>query len=239
MALLHKKSNRSAFTIIETLAIICAVTLSISVVYFAKKMIQENDVKSLVMQIKKYDVALNNFTEKYHALPGDVTDTIQYGISETNTDGNGDNIITDRFQKTLMANGEITNFWMHLSKTQMLDEIYESRDDAEAKTGITFPLSKIGKKVGIITYGADGKTFYQIGFDFADSDRIYTKNNSLKTDEALLFDRKIDDGNPKRGRVVAAGADMLNGLENIQCIKFDEYNQNYTNPICQLRIEAN
>jgi len=233
------KKNKKAFTIVEVLITVCIVTITVSVVYFAKKIIKENDIKSLIMQIKKYDVALNNFTEKYHALPGDVQGTVAYGITTSNTDGNGDNVITDRQQKLLMANGEITKFWMHLSKTKMLDEIYNDEEDLDAKSGSTFPISKVGEKIGIITFGAEGKTFYQIGFDFADSDRLYTSNRSLKTDEAFLFDKKIDDGNPKKGRVVATGESLLNILQNDDCVKFNEYNESAANPVCQLRVEAN
>lgn len=232
------KTFQNAFTIIETLIVVCSIVIVIAGLYFVKKIIKDNDVKSLVMQIKKYDSALNNFTEKYHALPGDIQGTTIYGITESNTDGNGDNVITDRTGQTLMANGEISNFWLHLSKSKMIDENYDGKEDAEAKTGSTFPASKIGEKVGIIAFGAAGKTFYQIGFDFADSDRLYTTDRSLKTDEAFLFDKKIDDGNPQKGRVVAAGENLLNILQNEKCVRFGEYDQGTSGPVCQLRIEV-
>lgn len=190
------------------------------------------------MQIKKYDAALNSFTEKYHALPGDIQGTITYGITKLNTDGNGDNVITDRNDEILMANGEITNFWMHLSKSKMLDENYDGKEGSEAKTDSTFPASKLGEKIGIIVFGDAGKIFYQIGFDFADANRLHTKNRSLKTDEAFLFDKKFDDGNPQKGRVIAAGGESLNITKNDQCVKFSEYDKSNPDVVCQLRIEA-
>ena len=232
------RSLKSAFTIIEALLVIFVVVALISGIYFAKKTIKENDVKSLIMQIKKYDAALNNFTEKYHALPGDIQSTAIYGITENVTDGNGDNIITDRIGSNISANKEITNFWLHLSKSKMLDENYDGKEDEEAMVGTTFPTSKIGEKVGIVAFGAEGKTFYQIGFESSSSDRIYTKNRTLKTDEALLLDTKIDDGYPQKGRVVAAGGDALNILQNAECVKFNEYNQSAVSPVCQMRIEV-
>lgn len=231
-------NSKNAFTIVETLIAICVITIVITGVFFSKKIAKENEIKSLIMQIKKYDAALNSFTQKYHALPGDLRDTIVYGITESNTDGNGDNVISDRTQNIFQANGEITNFWMHLSKTKMLDENYDGAEDENAKIGSTFPVSKIGEKVGIIIFGAEGKTFYQVGFQFADADRLYTTDYSLKTDEAFLFDKKIDDGNPQKGRVVALGGKELNTQQNDQCIKFGEYNSDIPMPVCQLRIEA-
>lgn len=231
-------NHKSAFAIIEVLIVICIATILIAGIYFAKQMLRDNDVKSLIMQIKKYDAAVNLFTEKYHALPGDVRGTVTYGITENSTDGNGDNIVTDNAHAILSANGEITNFWMHLSKTKMIDENYDGAEDEKAKLGSTFPNSKLGEKIGIIAFGAEGKTFYQIGFDSSGLDRILTKNRALKPTEAFLFDKKIDDGNPKKGRVVAAGGNMLNILENDECAKFNEYIQESISPSCQLRIEV-
>ncbi len=229
--------RKSAFAIIEISVVVFLATILISGIYFAKKMARENDVKSLIMQIKKYDAAINLFTEKYHALPGDILDTTTYGITETPSGGNGDNIVNDRFQTILSASKEIPNFWMHLSKSKMIDENYDGKEYEEAKLGNTFPMSKLGEKVGIIAFGAEGKTFYQIGFDISNEDRIYTKNRTLKTSEALLFDKKIDDGNPQKGRVMAAGGNILNMLSNDECVKFNEYNQDSVTPVCQLRIE--
>jgi type II secretory pathway pseudopilin PulG len=233
-----KTNKRKAFTIIETLIVLLLASILIAGVFFAKKMIRENNVKALVMQIKKYDAAVNAFTQKYHALPGDINDTTTYGITPNNTGGNGDNIITDRAKSYLSANHEISNFWMHLSKSKMLDEEYDGKEDEEVTLGRTFPVSKLGEKVGIIAFGFEDKTFYQVGFEFSNVDRIYTKNRALKTDEAFLFDKKIDDGNPKKGRVVAAGGDALNILANSECVHFDEYNQKNVSPVCQLRIEV-
>ncbi len=230
--------SKNAFTFVETSLVIFFIITLTCAIFFTKKILKENDIKSLAMQIKKYDVALNSFTQKYHALPGDLRGSQDYGITENNTDGNDDNVISDRNKKILQANGEITNFWLHLSNAKMLDEIFDGAANEKVKIGSTFPISKIGEKVGIIAFGAEGKTFYQIGFNFADSDRIHTSNRSLKTDEAFLFDQKIDDGHAQKGRVVAAGGNVLNSLENEECVKFGEYSESNPDTVCQLRIEA-
>lgn len=231
-------SQKGAFTIIENLIIIILIILTLSGIFFAKKILKESDVKSLIMQIKKYDAALNSFTQKYHALPGDIEGTQTYGLTQTNTDGDGDNVITDKSRRIFQANGEIANFWMHLSKSKMLDENYEGEKNSHAKIKNTFPISKIGEKIGIVAFGAEGKTFYQVGFESADSKRLYMTNHSLKADEAFLFDAKIDDGFAQRGRVVAVGGNVLNQNADDNCVKFEEYNQDYPEPVCQIRIEA-
>lgn len=232
------KKQKSGFSLIKTLLILIIASLIISAILIAKSMLRENNVKTLIAQIQKYDTAISAFTEKYHALPGDISNPAEYGITKISSGGNGNNIITDESGSNISANYEITNFWLHLSESKMLDEKYDGKQDQEAKLGSTFPISKLGEKTGIVAFGSEGKTFYQVGFDFSNSDRIYTKNRALKTDEASLFDKKIDDGNPKKGRVVAAGGEALNILENNDCVKFDEYNQANVSPACQLRIEV-
>lgn len=230
--------KKSAFTILENLIFICLIIITIVGIYFSKQMIKANDVKSLIMQIKKYDTAIASFAEKYHALPGDVKGTVNFGITENNTDGNNDNIVTDHAGKIISANGEITNFWMHLSKTKMLNENYDGKKNAEAKIASTFPISKIGDKIGIVAYGDEGKIFYQIGFKFSNDTHLFMSDKSLKTDEAYWFDKKLDDGNPKKGKIIAVGKKSLNIAENNECIKFLEYDQTTADPVCQLRIEV-
>lgn len=225
-------------TIIEIVIIVITLTIMMSGVFFAQKIIRENEVKSLIMQIEEYDAAINSFTEKYHALPGDVQNTVLYGITSSDTDGDGDNVITDRNKELKQANGEISNFWLHLSKSGALNKNYDGAENERAKTGNTFPVSKIGKQVGIIAFGSEGKIFYQIRFRDSDQDRLYTSNRSLKASEAFLFDKKIDDGNPQKGVVVAAGSDILNFLQNDECVKLGEYNDDNSIPSCQLRIEV-
>jgi len=233
-----KKKSKHNFTIIESLIIITVIIIIIAGLVFVKKMLIENNVKSLVMQIKKYNTAVEAFTEKYHALPGDIQDTVTYNITAKNTDGNNDNIITDESQNIIQANGELTNFWMHLSKSKMLDENYDGEKNIHAKIGSTFPVSRIGDKVGIIAFGAEGKTFYQIGLKIINADKIFTSNRSLKTDEAFLFDKKIDDGNPQKGEVVVVGGEKLNVTQNNECVKFGDYDSDNSIPACQLRIEV-
>ncbi len=227
----------SAFTIIEFLIFFCLVIIIMIGIYFAKQMTRVSDVKSLIMQIKKYDDAVAAFAEKYDAFPGDVCETKTYGITPENTDGNCDNIVNDRAQKIISASGELPNFWMHLSATKMIDGNFDGKENEKAKIGTTFPISKIGDKIGIVAYGDEGKTFYQIGFKFAKRDRLFMSNGSLKTFEAYWFDEKIDDGNPRKGRVVAVGKNSLNNSENPECVKFSEYDRTNDDPVCQLRIE--
>ena len=215
-------------TILSKFLIIISVSITIIFEYLIKNLIDNNQTKSLVMQIKKINSAIESFSEKYHALPGDIQNAMSFGISIYNSDGNGDNYITDSRGSIEMAEGEIVNFWMHLSNSQMLNEM--------ARPSSTFPESKIGN-AGIVAFSSAGKTYLQIGFSHSNANRLFTKNNTLTPNEAYSYDKKVDDENPYKGNVVVAGGDTLNYTQNSICARGDSFDINNSKPSCQIRIE--
>ena len=156
--------KRKAFTLLEIAMAICIITVAVAGIFAVQMISRTSDARGLVAQIQKYDQSIVAFRTKYQALPGDVKNTINQNLSSENTDGDNNGIITNQTMGINRAEGEITNFWLHLSKTKMIDENYDGKDDSDAKNGSTFPLSKIGENSGIAVFGNEGKTFYQIGF---------------------------------------------------------------------------
>jgi hypothetical protein len=223
-------------TILSKFLIIISISITIIFAYLIKNLIDNNQTKSLVMQVKKINSAIESFTEKYHALPGDIQNAMSFGISSYNTDGNGDNYITDSRGLIEMAEGEIVNFWMHLSNSQMLNEKYDGFENEMARTSSTFPESKIGN-AGIVAFSSAGKTYIQIGFSHSNANRLFTKNDTLTPNEAYSYDKKVDDENPYKGNVVVVGGDILNYTQNSICARGDSFDINNSKPSCQLRIE--
>ena len=224
--------NGSIFT---KFLIIIFITIAIISSYVIKNQINSNQAKSLIMQIKKINIAIDNFTEKYHALPGDVDRTTEYGLSVIPTDGNNDNNIKDPTNNYFLAQGEIVNFWHHLTNAKMLNEKYDGLEDDMAKVGSTFPQSIIGN-AGIIAFSDQGKTYLQIGYAY-NSKIINTRNDVLTPLEAYLYDKKTDNENPNNGNVLVAGGSVLNFLRNSQCASGNYYRTDINKPLCQLRIE--
>lgn len=223
-------------SILSKLIIIFFITITVASAYLIKNLVYNNQVKSLIMQIKKINSAIDNFTEKYHALPGDIPNTLEYGITPYPTDGDGDNNIKDPTGQIFLAEGEIVNFWMHLSNSGMLNEKYDGFEREMAKTYSTFPQSVIGN-AGIVAFSAEGKNYLQIGYSHSDAQRMYTKSETFTPQEAYLFDKKIDDENPYKGKVVVLGGDRLNFIKNSLCASENNYRMNNRKPSCQLRIE--
>ncbi|MBM3579286.1 MAG: hypothetical protein FJX34_00755 [Alphaproteobacteria bacterium] len=233
------KRQNSAFTIFQTALVLCLFAIMIGAIIAIQMIASSADVRAVIAQIGKYDQAIGAFSTKYQGLPGDVRNTIQQGISEENTDGDGNGIITNRDLGIAQASGEIVNFWRHLSATKMLDENYNGAENELAHFGKTFPVSKLGESAGIVAFGANGKNYFQIGFKFSNIDRLFTGNRSILAKDARLLDKKTDDADPLKGRVVAVGGDVLNYPPNNNCIKDGRYNKDRETPFCQLRIDMN
>lgn len=230
---MHKKT----FSIFEISVIIIAAAVLLAAFLAINNMLANVEKKALIMQIKQYNFAAELFTAKYHALPGDVRQTKIFKLSEESTDGDGDNLITDSGKKVERSDGEIVKFWFHLTNSGLIAEKFNGKSGQNSKIGATFPASKLGQNVGIVAFGADGKNYFQIGFALATDDKIFMKDSSLTAEEAENLDRKIDDGNPSRGFVFAAGGTMPNNTENPKCKTKNSYNLSVFEPVCQLRIE--
>ena len=229
--------KHKAFSIIEVAMVICVISLAVAGIITAKNILSSSGVRGLASQIEKYDHSIAAFYDKYKALPGDLRDTQRLKLTTNNTDGDNNGIITSNMLDLSQANGEISNFWLHLSNSKMLDEIYDGAEDEFVRFGQTFPISKLGESAGIIVFGDKTKNFYQIGFKFTNIDRLYTGNRSVTPKYALAFDKKIDDGDPMRGRVTAAGGDQLNLPANMLCANNGQYNIEIKSMYCQLKIE--
>jgi len=223
-------------SILSKILIILLITISLIISMFLKNVFYSGQSKALIMQIKKINSAIDEFTQKYHALPGDVNNTIKFGLSAYDTDGNQDNNIKDSNGNIILANSEIVYFWHHLSNSKLLLEKYDGNEHGMAKTGYTFPESKIGN-AGIVAFSDKNNIYLQIGFSHSDSYRIFTKNETLTPNEAFLIDKKIDDQNPNKGSIFVAGGDSLNFLQNSICASSETYNLNVIKPACQLIIE--
>lgn len=207
-------------------------------------LIRNHKIKATINQIQKYKTSITVFQKKYGELPGDINKTVIYGLSERDTDGNMNGIIEDmigvRFRKygsVQKASGEVTNFWMHLGNSGLLDEKYDGESGLDATVGQTFPRSTIDG-VGITAYGHDGSNYLQIGVKGANNKGIIMTDNSLKPIEAFILDKKTDDGHPRSGEMIAVGGREVNGAESVNknCATKREYLVKANERFCQIRI---
>jgi type II secretory pathway pseudopilin PulG len=238
--------RKQVFTLIELIIFLVILGTVLGIFLNFSNKVQISEVQAIISSVKKYNVATNSFMEKYGELPGDIKKTKILGITDNNTDGNQNGIIEDaegingrKLGSIRRASGEVTNFWMHLSKSSFLKENFDGKDNGNIRLEFTFP--RIGNEdYGITVFGYNGENYYQIGVVGANKNNILMSDEALRPFIAFSIDKKIDDGVPMVGVVIAVnGVNFVNGYRSIkkECVDADGYNMKYKEPACQLRIK--
>ena len=234
------------FTLIELILLLVVLGIIFGVFLSFGDKVQLSEVQAIISSVRKYDVATDSFLEKYGELPGDLKKTQILGITQNNTDGNQNGILEDldgvtfrRKNSIRKASGEITNFWLHLSKSGFLNDRFDGRADGSARLDFTIP--RVGNShYGITVFGYKNQNYYQVGFVGASKTNILMSDKSLKTSIAFNVDKKTDDGSPREGNIVAvSGAKFVNGYKNVKanCVDANGYNLKHKGRACQLRIK--
>ncbi|MDA0902063.1 MAG: hypothetical protein O3B09_01455 [Proteobacteria bacterium] len=235
---MNNNSPASSVAIIRIFIIMIIVTLLIIALIFLQSLSKEAAIKSFISQIFVFDQAIESFYHKYDALPGDAVATVEFALSKTNSDGNGNGVVEDANGDIIAPSGEVVNFWLHLSNSGFIHQQFDGLKGHNAQIGTTFPISSLNSKRAISVFGYGGKNYYQIGVSGTSDDALIMSDDSLTTAESLKIDIKIDDGFPKSGSVMAVGGRRVNGFDQLgDCVVNDEYNRNITYSTCQIRIE--
>jgi len=243
--------NNKAFSLVEISLVIIAVGIILSIWFNAIVLIKNVRIKSVIKQIREYNIAVDNFESKYGALPGDINKTVLFGLSEKETNGDLNGNIEDSlgFKKDndivnnsiKQFSGEIANFWLHLSNSEFLPGRFDGKIGTNAILKKSFPSSKLSK-VGIVAFGIQGINYFQIGLSSNNNVSMRFTDFALRPLEAFVIDKKLDDGFPLTGLVRAVGGDdLLLGHLNVNknCVNLFEYNIKLEKPFCQLRIVIN
>lgn len=183
----------------------------LSTITVASSLIRSSRVNSAIAQLEKLDTVSNVFREKYFGYAGDIIDaTASFGSEDSmgNTvyNGNADGFIGD----TSPFETESLSFFHHLFLANMIAGVYEGGSISSVDdilTGTHYPKTKLG--VGTYIYVRSDA----ISNKFVRQNRFAI--SSLTTDgvvdpyTAASFDRKIDDGKPLTGKVIAGTLDDM------------------------------
>lgn len=211
-----RRGGIAGFTLVELAIVLTIVGLLIGGVMQGQKLIRTARINATIAQVNAYKAATLTFQEKYGALPGDLVAALTR-IPGCNTgnycrNGNGNNRIGTPVN--LWEGGqhavttENTQFWKHLA----LDGIVGDMDPTsnEAAWGKTLPRSKLDGGYTIvesIAGGADSLAGLvlrlQLCADCANIEGTAAGQAAATPGEAAMIDRKMDDGNPGTGSVIA------------------------------------
>ena len=216
--------------IIVKMIFLFLLVVAIALAFIMKNIYQSSSEKQLHIQITKIQQQIHSFYTKYQALPGDISNAFELKLSNYQTNGNADGIITDSISENTLFDGEMTNFWLHIGNFKMFSETYDGFSNESARIGFSMPnangLSK-NNQAGIIAFGRltnNQKTnFLHLGFSEADATKLYTKP-VLSPTTAHNLDNKFDDGLPNSGKILAKTGQTLNdnsGQES--CLQNSKY----------------
>ncbi len=224
--------KNKGFTLVELSIVLVIIAVLVAGIFEVKSLIRAAELREVIGDYDRYIKAIKEFEDKYHALPGDMSNAETIWGSDTacpNTTTNGTPKIT-----TCNGNGngriglsstagvldttyayEWFRAWQQLSNAGLIEAkftgVKESATDGDAGIGLNVPQSKLKAKSGWTLYNylntATTTTLwgdnYGHVFAFGGDTSSVTNAEVLATADALLIDTKIDDGLPGRGIVRA------------------------------------
>ncbi len=187
----------------------------------ARSMIANAGVRSLVADVEHNEQAIDNFQEKYSALPGDLANATSYWGADTSTACTGAAVTADRVPKKATCNGdgngqlgntdiELFTAWVQLADAGLLGGSFTGVSEAGgtniAKIGTNVPPAKIeGLGFAFQAYLGDGYAGDSAHYagDYGNATLVLNSPNgpALSPSDAMSLDGKLDDGMPAGGRI--------------------------------------
>lgn len=221
---------KKGFTLVELSIVLVILGLLVGGVLAGQSLIHASEIRSVVTEIQKFDVAMAAFREKYAAVPGDMSNATQYwgsaggngsnnacfnstGTPPQTCNGNGDGTIHDTTASAIPIYEDIRS-WQHLSNAELIDGKYTGRWSPTWSflPGVNAPKSRYGNVVYYMKGYATTKaaTTTQFGGEYRNTAFMMGPNserNIMTPEDAWSIDKKMDDGHPGRGLLLGTKGD--------------------------------
>lgn len=244
-----KRAGEQGFTLVELAIVMIIIGLLIGGILKGQELIGNARVTATVSQIKSIDAAASTFRDMYDAFPGDMVNAFGANGRLPNctaapcANGSGNGRIAETPAAANALTDEAVNFWIHLSVTDLLGGIDRQNNlawgqalpNAEVGGGYTIGYATgVGNLTGNIgAVGVSGGHYLSMRADPAVAIAASNANASLTASQAARIDRKMDDGAPSSGTVIAAGAAASNTACAINVTDYAEGNDGLE---CQLYV---
>lgn len=121
---------KNGFTLIELSIVIVIVGLLAGGVLVGQSLILNAQINRLASNLLQYDIAINNFHDRFKQIPGDSSFFTPSGATDNSLsfgDNNGDGTANSNPCNGQFSNREADFFWAHLTQAKMLSDNYQPR----------------------------------------------------------------------------------------------------------------
>lgn len=249
----------NGFTLLEMALVITVAGLLIAGIFVGQSLIRASHLQNMMQQTAKFSSAFTDFRNKYNALPGDMPTAQSFwgapsgGCPEGNGDpgevcnGNGDGNI---FNTNNAANiAELRSQWIELANAGFIEGSYRyvQATGGSWQVGVNTPPSLVSDGTYMIVWGPSpifGSAFYPTvapyNVHWLFFGRLVANTGVLRPilsgEEAMVLDRKSDDGRPGTGKIRGSRNDTTGGNTPSCQTAIDAetglYNQATTNEVC-------
>ncbi len=224
--------KNKGFTLVELSVVMVIIAILVAGVFMGASLIRSAELREVIGDYDRYTKAIKEFEDKYHALPGDMSNAETIWGSDatcpttatnstpkiTTCNGNGNGRIGLSSAAGVLDTTysyEWFRAWQQLANAGLISGkftgVKESATNGDAGIGLNVPQSKLKAKSGWTLYNylntATTTTLwgdnYGHVFAFGGDTSSVTNDEVLPTADALSIDKKIDDGLPGRGIVRA------------------------------------
>jgi prepilin-type N-terminal cleavage/methylation domain-containing protein len=226
------KMTRAGFSLVELSIVLVILGLLTGGILAGQSLIRASELRSVTVDMQKYQAAAYTFRDKYFQLPGDMnnatsfwgfaagttgTDAACYAVFSTtaatcNGTGNGAVGLT-----ALASPHDLVErflFWKHLANAGLIEGSYTGRTNSAASFdivgGTNVPKSKLGNgyyDVWSVSATHSGNASFFDGTYNTSIMLLYGPSTSaysiIKPEEAWNIDTKVDDGRPAYGTIIS------------------------------------
>lgn len=237
-------NRKSGYSLIELAIVIVIVAVLALGIVSGTALIERARVRSIIAESDSFLNSVQFFEDKYQALPGDFTDAFNnWGTScaatATICNGNGDGKISYSSSGTTAV--ESFRAWQHLQLAGIIQGQYTgvATVAGQGDIGVNVPSSNYNSKAGwsfnyVNTYAPPSGygQFLEIGAKSAGAQPVAALLNAAT---AYSIDKKLDDGFPNNGYIMADGTASATGCYNNATITAT-YNSPVSGATCALRF---
>jgi len=218
---------KKGFSLVELSIVLVILGLLVGGVLSGQSLIRAAELRTIPVQYAKILSSVNQFKDKYFALPGDMTNATdfwgtalsgnacRFATGTGTCNGNGNGKINDGIWITNLNSNESFRFWQHLANAGLISGQYTGVSGAANSRTSTLSNSYLGKLSASLWFVWDWKSYagldsHWYGLDY-NNILVFGRGNGvnwpyfsiLKPSELWNIDKKIDDGKPASGNIIS------------------------------------